>query len=253
MWACRAGCRRCSVSHLAVFSVSMPSSSARTSAAAAEGARPMTDRPVLGFPDGPQAGHGRGLAGPGRPDQHVEHPAGGGDLFDRHRLIGEQRSRLGRAGRFDDRGDGRRGDGRAAEWRPASRSRASASSRRGGGVDLVASGPEPGGPVGPAEAGRGVMQLGGGEQQRLAEGEVGGPLGHGDPLVGGGEADPVELAVDLGEHVGPGERGPPLGHPARRPPGDVGEDLVGQVDGRRRGRSLRSAKVATHDSGSSPT
>ena len=37
------GTRLCSVSHLAVFSVAVPSSAASTSAAAAVGARPSTD------------------------------------------------------------------------------------------------------------------------------------------------------------------------------------------------------------------
>ena len=56
-------------------------------------------------------------------------------------------------------------------------------------------------------------------------------LGDGDPLVGRGETDPVQLAVHLGQDVGPGERGPTFSHRPHRHAGGVGQDLVGQVAG----------------------
>ena len=68
-------------------------------------------------------------------------------------------------------------------------------------------------------------------KQRLGQGQVGRALGDRDPLLGRGEADPVELAVHLGQDVGPGEGGPALGHVLHRHAGRVGQDSVGQIAG----------------------
>ena len=100
-----------------------------------------------------------------------------------------------------------------------------------GGVDLVPLGPEPAGPIGPAQALRGVVQLRCRDEQGLPERQIRRALGHRNAVVGRGEADPLELAVDLGQDVGPREGGPALGDLADGHAGGVGEDLVGQVPG----------------------
>ena len=62
-----------------------------------------------------------------------------------------------------------------------------------------------------------------------AGGEISGAIDDGDPVLGRGKADPLELAVELGQEVGPGEGGPALGHGPHGHAGRVVEDLVGQV------------------------
>ena len=115
--------------------------------------------------------------------------------------------------------------------RPASSRRGFGFQEDGGGVDLVALGPEPAGPIGPAQTLRREVQLRCGDEQRLPGGQVGGALGHGNPIVRRGEADTVELAMDFSQDVGPGEGGPSLRDLADRDRCCVGEDLVGQVTG----------------------
>ena len=66
-------------------------------------------------------------------------------------------------------------------------------------------GPEPGGPIGPPEALGGVVQLGCGDEQGLRRGEISGSIDDGDAVFGRGKADPLELAMELGQEVGPGE------------------------------------------------
>ncbi len=68
-------------------------------------------------------------------------------------------------------------------------------------------------------------------EQRLGQSQVSRALGHGDPLVGRGETDPVQLAVHLGQDVGPAEGGPAFGHALHRHAGCVGQDAIGQVAG----------------------
>ena len=81
-----------------------------------------------------------------------------------------------------------------------------------------------------------MVQLGCRDQEGLGQGQVRGALGHRDPLVWRGEADTVELAVHLGQDVGPGEGGPALGHALDRHAGGVGQDLIGQVAGAQEGQ-----------------
>ncbi len=100
---------------------------------------------------------------------------------------------------------------------------------RGGGVDLVPFGPEPTRPIGPPQRFGSVVQFGCRDEQRLAESQLDRALGDGDPLVGRGEADAVELAVDLGQDVGSTERGPTFGHLFDGDTGRVGQDPVGEV------------------------
>ena len=59
-----------------------------------------------------------------------------------------------------------------------------------------------------------------------------------DAVVRGGEPDPVQLTQHLGEHVGPGERGPLARRPRPAPRGRVAEHPVLQV--RRRAAAGRS-------------
>ena len=135
-----------------MFSVSIPSCSASTSAAAAEGARPSTEPDsMLGFPGSPQSRHSGRLAGAGRSDQHVEPAARGGDLLHCEGLI--DRKRMAPAGQ-------REPDVTAATVPVATAGPSILSpgieqaglgvDEDGGGVDLVALGPEPAGPIGPA-------------------------------------------------------------------------------------------------------
>ena len=120
--------RRHSVSHLAMFSASIPSSSPSTWAATAEGASPITDPGPCLFPHGSQPGHGGRLPGTGRADQHVEHPSRSGDLLDGECLVHAQsvvpagQVRLGELG---PRGDAHAG---STGFLAASSSRASAPS-----------------------------------------------------------------------------------------------------------------------------
>ena len=127
IWVRRWVLRVFSTSHLAVFSVGIPTCSASTSAAVAEGASPI-DRPgsVGVFPGGAEAGHGGRLAGPGRTDQHVQDPPGVDDLLDREPLLSRQLPTGPVPGRRvgGDRTGWSRGPSRL---RPASRRRASAS------------------------------------------------------------------------------------------------------------------------------
>ncbi len=101
----------------------------------------------------------------------------------------------------------------------------------GRGVDLVTLGPESARPIGPAKPFGRVVQLGRRDQKRLGQSQVRRALGDGDPVLGRGEADPVELAVHLGQDVGPGEGGPTLGHALHRHAGRVSQDAIGQVAG----------------------
>ena len=135
-----------------------------------------------------------------------------------------------------DRDHGAHGGGRTAHLAPGLEQAGLGLQERGRGVDLVALGPESAGPVGPAQPLGRVVQLGRRDEQRLGQGQVSGALGHGDPLLGRGEADTVELAVHLGQDVGPGEGGPALGHRLHRHAGGVGQDLVGQVAGVQEGQ-----------------
>ena len=66
---------------------------------------------------------------------------------------------------------------------------------------------------------------------------------------GGGETYTVKLTVDLGGDVGPGERGPGVGHLAGGDPCDVGQDVVGQIARAQERQVVASGRVATHDSG----
>lgn len=50
-------------------------------------------------------------------------------------------------------------------------------------------------------------------------------------VLRGGEADAVQLPVDLGEHVGAGERRAPLGGGFGGGAGEVGQDLLAQIPG----------------------
>ena len=144
------------------------------------------------------------LPGAGRPDQHVEDPSRGGDLLDGSGLVGRQH--VAPAGQAGPDGDGDRGgiDGRAGEVAAGVEEAGFGVEEAAGRVDDVVSGPEAAGPVRAPEPLGGVMQLGCGHLERRAEGEVDGPFRDGDPVVGGGEADPVELAVDLGDECWPG-------------------------------------------------
>ena len=64
-----------------------------------------------------------------------------------------------------------------------------------------------------------------------ASGQVSRAFGHGDPVFWRGEANPVQLAVHLGQDVGSGEGGPSFGHGLHRDGGRIGQDAVGQVAG----------------------
>ena len=130
-----------------------------------------------------------------------------------------------------DGGHRARGDGWAIRLSPGLEQAGLGLDEDGGGVDLVPLGPEPAGPIGPAQALRGVVQLRYRDEQGLPDGQIRRALGHRNPVVGRGEADPLELAVDLGQDVGPREGGPALGDLADGHAGGVGEDLVGQVAG----------------------
>ena len=142
-------------------------------------------------------------------------------------------SRWSRPGRLApvDRRHSAHGRGRTADLAPGLEQAGLGLQQGGGGVDLVALGPEPARPVGPAQPLGRVVQLGCRDQQRLGQSEVSRALGDGDPLVGRGEADPVQLAVHLGQDVGPAEGGPTFGHRLDRHAGGVGQDLIGQVAG----------------------
>jgi len=101
----------------------------------------------------------------------------------------------------------------------------------------VVSGPEAADPVGASGPFWGVMQLGCGHHERRSEGQVGGPLRDSDTVVGGYEADPVELAADLGCDVGPAaDLGCDVGPGERRPPR---RDRLGGEMGRRQPVSRR--------------
>ena len=92
--------------HLAVFSVGMPTASARTSAAAAEGASPTTEPgPWVGLPGSADSGHGGGLSGPGRPDKHIESTAGSDHRGDRGGLLGREHMGLAGHGHGAELGD----------------------------------------------------------------------------------------------------------------------------------------------------
>jgi hypothetical protein len=62
----------------------------------------------------------------------------------------------------------------------------------------VTLGPEPGGPICPPEPLGGVVQLWYRDEQRLRRSEISSAIDHGDPVLGRGEAHPLELAVELG-------------------------------------------------------
>ena len=98
-----------------------------------------------------------------------------------------------------------------------------------GGVDLAVAGAQHARPVRAAQMLRRVQGLGRGEHDRAIRGQGGGPLGHGDAVGRGGEPDPVQLPVRLGEQVGPGERGPLVRDLHHHQRGGVGEDPVLQV------------------------
>ena len=188
-------------------------------------------RAVFGLPCRTQPGHRGGLARPGRPDQDVESAPRRGDLFDGQDLVSGQGVVPARQVGLRDGGHCARSDRGSAELTSGVEQASLGLQERGGGVDLVPFGPEPTRPIGPPQPLGSVVQFGCRDEQRLAESQVGRALGHGDPLVGRGEADPVELAVNLGQDIGSTERGPTFGHPFDGHTGRVGQDPVGQVTG----------------------
>ena len=92
--------------------------------------------------------------------------------------------------------------------------------------------------IAPAQVLWGVVQLGGGDQERLRGGQVGGAFGHRDPVLWRGEANSVQLAVDLGQEVGPREGGAAFGHGLHRHAGRIGQDCVGQIAGAQQGQII---------------
>ena len=130
-----------------------------------------------------------------------------------------------------DDGHRARSDGRSADLASGIEQACFGLQEGGRGVDLMAFGPEPARPVRPPQPFRCVVQFGGRDEQRLAESQVGSAFGHEDPLCGRREADPVELAMSLGQNVGPTERGPTFGDLFHGHTGCVGQDAVGQVAG----------------------
>ena len=101
-------------------------------------------RAVLGFPHGPQPGHGGRLARPGRADQDVERAPRGRDLLDGQRLV-EARARDVPAGQvgLGHGGHRGRGGGRTVHLAPGIEQAGLGVEQCRGGVDLVALGPEP--------------------------------------------------------------------------------------------------------------
>ena len=90
-------------------------------------------------------------------------------------------------------------------------------------------GPEPTRPIGPPQRFGSVVQFGCRDGAAIGR-EPGRPCAaDGDAVVGRGEADPVELAVDLGQEIGSTEGGPTFGHPFD---GDTGRR---PTESRRRG------------------
>ncbi len=92
---------------------------------------------------------------------------------------------------------------------------------------------------------RGVTQLGRAQQPGVPQRQVDRPCRSPDALGGVGEADGVQLAVDFGGHVEPGERGPPLTHLGQRHGGHVSQHLVDQV-GRTQQRQVVTARQGRH-------
>jgi hypothetical protein len=101
----------------------------------------------------------------------------------------------------------------------------------GRGVDLVTLGTESARPIGPAEPFGCVVQFRCRDQKRPGQRQIGRPLGDGDPVLRGGEANSLELAVHLGQDVGPGEGGPALRHTVDRHAGRVFQNPIRQVAG----------------------
>ena len=207
---------------------------------------------MLGFPGGPQRGHRGGLARPRRPDEHVEPSPGGGDLLDRHGLVeGNSMVPAGQGGLRHGR-HGAHGDDRTVGLSTRLEQAGLGLQEGGRGVDLVTLGPESGRPIGPAEPFGRVVQLRRRDQKRLGQRQVRRPLGDGDPVLRGGEADPVELAVHLGQDVGPGEGGPALGHAVTATPAASSKMPSARSPACSSGRSLRSASPATQETWSPP-
>ena len=196
--AVSSGTRRHSVSHLAVFSVAIPSSSASTSAAAADGARPITEPgPCSASQAARRPAMVVDLPVPAGPTRTSRTPPGGGHLLDRQGLVGAQPVGRARAGRPL--------AGRAtvatltagAVLAPARVEQPGLGvEQRLGGVQRPALGPQARRAVGAAVAGRGVAHLGAGDRERgrpVASRRH--PLGH---------LDAVRRALRTGRRAGPG-------------------------------------------------
>ena len=169
--AASSGTRLHSVSHLAVFSVAVPSSAASTSAAAAVGARPEhRTGAVLGLPYRPQAGHGGRLARPGRAHQDVERSAGGGHLLHRQGLVEAQP--VWPSGQQALAGAGHRGGahGRGLPAPARVEQPGLGVEERLGGVQRPALRAQTGRAVGATVSGWGMAHLGGRDRQRSAQG-----------------------------------------------------------------------------------
>ena len=82
------------------------------------------------------------------------------------------------------------------------------------------------------------MQLGCRDDQGLCGGEISGAIDDGDPVFGRGKTDPLELAMELGQEIGPGEGGPALGYGPHGHAGRVSQDLVGQVTDAQKGKVI---------------
>ena len=68
-----------------------------------------------------------------------------------------------------------------------------------------------------------------------------------------GEAHPVQLAVDLGQEVGPREGGSAFGHGLHRHAGRVGQDCVGQIAGVQQGQIVAIGQTGDPGRVSLPT
>ena len=195
-------------------------------------------RPVFGFPHGAEPGHRGGFARPRRADQDVQGATRGGDLLHCHGLVDAQRVvPTGQVGRSRARHGALR-DGRPAYLTSGVEQPALGLQEGGRGVDLVALRPESACSIAPAQLLWRVVQLGGGDQKRLRGGQVSCAFGHRDPVLWRGEANSVQLAVDLGQEVGPREGGAAFGHGLHRHAGRIGQDCVGQIAGAQQGQII---------------
>ena len=209
-WSCRA----CSVSHLAVFSVGTPTASARTSAAAAEGASPTT------LPGPNAASHAART-----PAMVVDFPVPAAPTStSRARPEVTTRHTASACSAVSRRPSARPGNGApAAAAATTAGTCGSVGGAAGGeeaflrlqhagrGVDGGVPGPQTGGTVGTLQRRGDASDLGRGELHRGLQRHGGDAFGGLGALVRGGEPDPVQLPQRLGQHVGAGERRPPGG------------------------------------------